>query len=212
MDGLLFDTETLYQQAWTEAAEVGGFDVPRDVIRLAIGTPWVRCRGLMLEMLGEQFPIDDLYERMTRRFVQSSATDLRLKPGVLELLDVLDDLALPRCIATSSAHGTVQHHLAAHGLAHRFDAVIGHGDYADSKPAPAPYLVAATRLGVPALGCWALEDSHDGVRSASAAGTVTIMVPDLVPPSDEIRGLCHVVAESLHEVARLLPRGTGTSR
>ena len=107
MDGLLFDTEALYQQAFLEAAERAGYDVPADVIRQTIGVPWVRGRGLMLQQLGEQFPIDDYYTRMTDRFVALSATDLKLKPGVLELLDLLDALELPRCIATSSGHETV---------------------------------------------------------------------------------------------------------
>ena len=206
MDGLLFDTEALYQQAFLEAARLGGYDVPADVIRQTIGVPWVRGRGLMLRELGEQFPIDDYYNRMTDTFVALSATDLKLKPGVLELLDLLDELKLPRCIATSSSHETVRDHLSAHNLTHRFHAVIGHGDYAKSKPAPDPYLVAAERLAVPASFCLALEDSHSGVRSASAAGTMTIMVPDLVPPTAEIRALCLCVAESLRDVTALIER------
>jgi HAD superfamily hydrolase (TIGR01509 family) len=209
MDGLLFDTEALYQRAFAQAAELGGFDVPPDAIELAIGMPWVRGRGLMLERLGEQFPIDDLYARMTDRFAVLSANELRLKPGVVELLDLLDQLALPRCIATSSAHETVRAHLCAHDLTHRFHAVIGHGDYENSKPAPDPYLLAAERLGVAPSSCLALEDSHNGVRSASAAGMMTIMAPDLVPPTDEIRGLCLCVVQSLHDVARLIAEASG---
>ena len=204
MDGLLFDTEALYQQAYVETARLGGYDVPVEVIRLTIGMPWVRGRGLMLEQLGERFPVDEYYARMTDRFATLSATELRLKPGVLELLDLLDDLDLPRCIATSSAHETVRDHLSAHDLTHRFHAVIGHGDYGNSKPAPDPYLVAAERLAVPAGFCLALEDSHSGVRSASAAGMVTIMVPDLVPPTAEISALCVCVALSLHDVMALV--------
>jgi len=204
MDGLLFDTEALYQQAWREAAELGGYDVPVEVIRLTIGMPWVWGRDLMLRELGAPFPIDDYYSRMTDRFVELAATNLRLKPGVLELLDLLDDLDLPRCIATSSSHETVRDHLSAHGLTHRFHAVIGHGDYRNSKPAPDPYLAAAERLGVPAGFCLALEDSHGGVRSAAAAGMMTIMAPDLVPPTAEISALCLCVVESLHEVTALI--------
>jgi HAD superfamily hydrolase (TIGR01509 family) len=204
MDGLIFDTEALYQQAFVEAAGRAGYDVPSHVIQLAIGTPWVRGRGLMLRELGERFPIDDYYARMSDRFVVLSATELRLKPGVVELLDVLDELGLPRCICTSSAHETVRDHLTAHGLTDRYHAVIGHGDYANSKPAPDPYLLAAQRLGVPAHACLALEDSHNGVRSAAAAGMMTIMVPDLVPPTPEIRDLCSEVVASLHDVAALV--------
>lgn len=204
MDGLIFDTEALYQQAYIEAAALGGHDVPADVIRLVIGVPWVRGRGLLLQKLGAQFPIDDYYRQMTDRFWELSATELRLMPGVIELLDVLDRFDLPRCIATSSAHDTVHHHLSAHDLNHRFHAVIGHGDYLNSKPAPDPYLLAAERLGVPAGLCLALEDSHGGVRSASAAGMMTIMVPDLIPPTAEIADLCVHVAESLHDVTKLI--------
>jgi HAD superfamily hydrolase (TIGR01509 family) len=204
MDGLLFDTEALYQQAFLEAAKLGGYDVSPEILQLAIGMPWVRGRALLLERLGDQFPIDAYYDRMTDRFDELAATELRLKPGVIELLDVLDALALPRAIATSSAHETVRAHLAAHGLAHRFHAVIAEGDYAASKPAPDPYLVAAQRLCVPPARCLALEDSHNGVRSAAAAGMMTIMAPDLVAPTEEISGLCCLVVESLHDVARLL--------
>ena len=118
--------------------------------------------------------------------------------------DLLDALGLPRAIATSSAHETVQAHLSAHGLTHRFDVVVGHGDYAQSKPAPDPFLLAAERLAVPAAFCLALEDSHNGVRAAHAAGMMTVMVPDLLPATDEMRSLCLAIAESLHEVRALL--------
>ncbi len=78
------------------------------------------------------------------------------------------------------------------------------GDYAAGKPAPDPFLKAAERLGVEARACLALEDSHAGVRSASSAGMMTIMVPDLLEPTDEIRGLCTAVVPSLHEVRGLI--------
>jgi HAD superfamily hydrolase (TIGR01509 family) len=211
MDGLIFDTEALYQQAYLEAAVLGGYDVPADVIRQAIGMPWVRGRGTMLQQLGDTFPIDDYYARTTARFVELSASELRLKPGVIELLDMLDRLDLPRGIATSSAHDTVRDHLSAHALTHRFHAVVGHGDYPNSKPAPDPYLLAAERLGVPAGQCLALEDSHGGVRSAAAAGMMTIMVPDLVPATAEIAALCVGVVESLHEVAALVLKSRQTA-
>jgi HAD superfamily hydrolase (TIGR01509 family) len=135
-------------------------------------------------------------------------TRLALKPGAVELLDTLDELRLPRAIATSSAHRTVQHHLAAHDLAGRFDAIVGAGDYAFGKPAPDPYLRAAERLGVEPASCLALEDSHNGVRSASTAGMMTIMVPDLLEPTEEVRRLCHLVVPDLHEVRLIILEGT----
>ncbi|MGE0716106.1 MAG: HAD family hydrolase [Alphaproteobacteria bacterium] len=204
MDGLIFDTEALYQEAFLAAAAAGGHDLPAAVIRLAIGVPWLRTREMLLERMGPAFPVDGYYTTVIGQFDLLAATRLGLKPGVVELLDLLDDLALPRCIATSSAHATVQSHLAAHSLTDRFHGVVGHGDYARSKPAPDPFLMAARRLGVDPARCLALEDSHNGVRSAAAAGMMTVMVPDLLAPTPEIEALCTRVAADLHQVRALI--------
>lgn len=82
--------------------------------------------------------------------------------------------------------------------------IVGHGDYEAGKPAPDPFLIVAQRLGIEPRQCLALEDSHNGVRSAAAAGMMTVMVPDLLEATDEIRGLCTLVADELHEVRSLI--------
>ena len=86
----------------------------------------------------------------------------------------------------------------------RFDAVVAHGDYQQGKPAPDSFLEAAKRLGVEPQVCLALEDSHNGIRSASSAEMMTIMVLDLLEPTEDIRGLCTFVVHNLHEVRSLI--------
>src|SRR5436190_10585789 len=118
---------------------------------------------------------------------------------------MLDQLPrLPRAIATSSSRTTVERHLTSHSLMDRFVEIICRGDYEKGKPAPDPFLKAAERLGVEPRLCLALEDSHNGVRSASAAGMITVMVPDLLEPTHEIRACCTFVVGDLHEVQRLI--------
>src|SRR5471032_2796428 len=204
MDGLLFDTEKLYARAALSAAKEIGCEMSLDVFHRIIGTTLQENRRVLLEHYGEAYPFDELRVVWSRHFKVLAATDLALKPGVLELLDLLDDLGVPRAIATSSSHATVRHHLASHDIASRFHEVVAHGDYADSKPAPDPFLRAAERLGVDPRHCLALEDSLNGVRSASSAGMMTVMVPDLVQPPDEIRSLCATVAPSLLDVPALI--------
>ncbi len=85
----------------------------------------------------------------------------------------------------------------------RFDQIICRGDYENGKPAPDPFLTAAERLGVQPRLCLALEDSHVGVRSASAAGMMTVMVPDLLEPTEALRAQCVLVARDLHQVRDL---------
>jgi HAD superfamily hydrolase (TIGR01509 family) len=202
MDGLLFDTEALYQEAILVAAAEGGHDATSGVFTRTIGLPWHQSRAVLLSHYGADFPVDDFFAAWLRHFDLMASTRLSLKPGAIELLDTLDSLRLPRAIATSSAHSTVQRHLTAHDLVGRFHEIVGHGDYEASKPAPDPFLKAAERLGVEPRLCLALEDSHNGVRSASAAGMMTVMVPDLLEPTDEIRGLCTLVVRDLHEVLK----------
>jgi beta-phosphoglucomutase-like phosphatase (HAD superfamily) len=120
----------------------------------------------------------------------------------------------PRQSATSSGdcdiviapYRTVERHLTAHNLLDRFDQIVASGDYMAGKPAPDPFLTAAERLGIEPRLCLALEDSYNRVRSAFAAGMMTIMVPDLLEPTVEIRDLCVHVAQDLHEVRRLILR------
>jgi HAD superfamily hydrolase (TIGR01509 family) len=187
MDGLLFNTESLYQDAVMLAAAEGGHQMVPDLFRQMVGLPVVQSRALLLAHFGEDFPVDAFEAAWVRYFWVIAETRLTLKPGVLELLDTLDELALPRAIATSSSHRTVERHLSAHDLLGRFDTVVGNGDYTAGKPAPDPFLTAAHRLSVEPKRCLALEDSPNGVRSAAAAGMMTIMVPDLVEPTAGIR-------------------------
>jgi HAD superfamily hydrolase (TIGR01509 family) len=204
MDGVLFDTETLYEQAAMAAALEMGFEMTSALFRSTIASPWPVVRVRLIEHFGPDLAIDELHAISRRIFRELIDNKPLLKPGVLELLDLLDGLGLPRAIATSSSRATVEHHLGTHKLAGRFHHIVAHGDYDRHKPDPDPYLKAAQGLAMSPTMCLALEDSHHGVRSASSAGMMTVMVPDLLPPTDEVRALClHVVAD-LHEVPRLI--------
>lgn len=203
MDGLLFDTEALWQDALLAAAAENGREIPDAVYRGSIGVRRSQTRDLFLSHFGEGFRFEDFHADWRRHFWRI-ADRIALKPGVRELLDLLDQLRLPRGIATSSARETAQHHLATHGLTDRFETIVCRGDYERGKPAPDPFLKAAERLEVEPRLCLALEDSHVGVRSAAAAGMMTVMAPDMMEPTEDIRRLCIFVARDLLEVRDLV--------
>lgn len=204
MDGLLFDTERLYEEAALAAAAEVGCDMDSAFFRTTLGSPWVVNRQRLLDRYGPTFAAEQLQDAAARIFNDLVERQQLLKPGVLELLELLDALELPRAIATTSSHATVRRHLDAHGLQGRFHHVVAHGDYARHKPAPDPFLLAAERLGVMPVHCLALEDSHNGIRSASAAGMMTVMVPDLLPATEEIQALCAHVVRDLHDVRQMI--------
>ena len=127
-----------------------------------------------------------------------------VKAGAIELLDFLRQHRLPLAIVTSSSQATVKKHLGRAGLLDRFDAIATRDDVVRSKPYPDVYLEAARRLGVAAENCIAFEDSNTGLTAAHAAGTMAIMVPDIVPPTEEVRAKCLQVVPDLVAVLRLL--------
>ncbi|PDT14386.1 HAD family hydrolase [Rhizobium sp. J15] len=204
MDGLIFDTEALYRDAVIKAAEEKGFNIPVSVYLETIGLPSTSARALLAMHIGGELPIEDLWKQASDLFRTMVATELRLKPGVIEILDWLEETQLPWAIVTSSDHDTVLSHLLAVNLKDRFMHIIAHGDYTAAKPHPEPYLKAASRLRVNPSRCVALEDSCSGVLSASRAGLMTIMVPDLVQPTLDIQSLCAYVAPNLHDVLAVL--------
>jgi HAD superfamily hydrolase (TIGR01509 family) len=204
MDGLIFNTEALYRDAAMAAATECGHDIPLAFYLSTIGTPLEATRSVFTARYGEGFDFDFFWTNAKARFYQMAKLQLCPKPGVLDLLDFLDEAGLPCAIATSSRHEEVQHHLGLHALTERFGTIIAHGDYARGKPDPEPFLKAAERLGVEPQLCVALEDSYHGVRAASGAGMMTIMVPGLFPATTEMEGLCVGIASDLHEVHALM--------
>jgi HAD superfamily hydrolase (TIGR01509 family) len=211
MDGVLFDTERLYQEAALIVGKDVGCAIPAGLLERVIGLSWPGTRALFAETFGPSFLLDEFIAGRLRQFEELAAARLSLKPRARELISTLEEFAIPRAIATGSARGNVEQHLAAHSLANRFHAIVAHGDYAAGKPAPDPFLIirAAERLAVDPRLCIAIEDSYNGVRSAAAAGVITIMVPDLVAPSEEIQALCVHVMRDVSEVEELIrPAGS----
>ena len=209
MDGLLVNTEAIYRDAILGEAEARGRPMPLDLFLQMIGLPAQASDQLTRGHFGEGFDVDTFNDGVTLRVHARLAEDGVLKAGVVELLDLLDERSIRRAIVTSSSHATVEAHLGRSGILPRFEAVIARGDYVRGKPSADPYLRAAAVLGIDPKRCLALEDSFNGVRAAHAAGVATIMVPDLLTPTDEMRGLCIAIVQTLHDVCALILEAPG---
>lgn len=204
MDGLLVDSEIMVREVMYEVTRRRGLTLPEDVFLRMVGLPGAASRMVAVAHFGDAFDYEGWNAEVWATAHGRIDAGVPIKTGAAELLDLLDQLGLPRAVATSSGHPTVARQLGPIGLLARFDAVVAHGDYARGKPDPDPFLVAAARLGIEPIDCLALEDSHNGVRAAHAAGMMTVMVPDLLGATDEMHGLCVAIASTLHDVRQLL--------
>jgi len=206
MDGLLLDTETLNKESIFATCGELGFAMTDDLLLSLVGCPEDASDAKLVLHFGQAFPLRDFHSINRFRFAQLSSGGIPLRPGALEILVFLKSRGIPRAVATSTDRESARKHLRESGLHPLLDAIVTRTDVTYGKPHPESYLKAARSLGVAPAGCLALEDSHNGVRAAAAAGMATIMVPDLLPPTGEIRALCIGVAESLSHVLAELAR------
>ncbi len=204
MDGLLIDTEPVVFRAMQATASDLGRELPFATFQRMVGLQHALGERILLEHFGEGFDLPSWSAEISRRFREELAAGIALKAGVVEILDLLDEVGLPRAIATSSTLQSVRQSLGPHGLVDRFHALVTRDVQTHGKPHPEPFLRAAEALGIDPRHCLALEDSHNGVRSAAAAGMMTVMVPDLLDPTEEMATLCVRVARDLHEVRGML--------
>lgn len=200
MDGTLLDTEMVFKQiVWDVSTELG-FEMTDGIHHAMVGSSHETTNRLLVEAYGVSFPYTIFDEKCRVLMKQKMSEVVPVKAGVHELLAELKARRIPAAVATSSRAPHALGHLGGAGILSMFEAVVTRDDVINPKPHPEPYLLAASRLGVDPLLCIAVEDSHTGVRAAHAAGMQTIMVPDIVAPSDEINALCVAVMDSLHDL------------
>ncbi len=200
MDGTLIDTETVFKQVIWDVSRSLGFEMREEVHMGMIGQSHEASNRLLVEAYGVSFPID-MFEAECRRLMTGRMQGaVPVKRGAREMLEMLAARDIPMAVATSSRTAPALGHLGTAGLLDMLSAVVTRDDVTHPKPHPEPYLLAAGRLRTRPETCLAIEDSHTGVRAAHAAGMQTVMVPDLMQPSDEVRGLCAAVMASLDEV------------
>jgi len=204
MDGTLLDTEGLYKKAFDHAAALQGFALPDGLHTTMIGLPGAESDRIVGESLGAGFDRVRFRQDLTLRVGELIAEGVPIKPGALELLDLLTHHNVPRAIATSSTRPGAVRNLTKAGLWDRFHHIVTRDEVAQGKPSPDVFLKAAERLGVEPGHCLALEDSHNGIRAAHRAGMMAVMIPDMLPPNEEISGLCTLIVEDLHRVRHLL--------
>jgi HAD superfamily hydrolase (TIGR01509 family) len=200
MDGTLLDTEAAFRDVVFEVCTGLGFTMTHDVHQSMVGSSHEFTNKLLVEAYGVAFPYAMFDQQCREMMKHRMAETVPVKAGVHELLAELKARRIPAAVATSSRSPHALGHLGRAGLLDMFAAIVTRDEVQNPKPHPEPYLMAARHLGVAPETCLAVEDSHSGVRAAHAAGMQTIMVPDLVRPSDEVAALCAHVMESLHHL------------
>ena len=205
MDGVVLDTEKLYARFWAEAAQ-------------ALGYPMTYEQALGMRSLNNEAGQAKLESYFGPGVSRAKMRDKRVelmdayvaihgidpKPGIHGLLDALRARGIRTAIATSSPKERAMQYLQSLGLAEKFDSICSGHDVAQGKPAPDIYLYAAACIGLAPENCLAIEDSPAGIESASRAGCMPVLVPDLDGSNEQMRKILFAEADTLPELLELL--------
>ena len=177
LDGLLVNTEELYQHVGSELLRRRGRTFEPDLLDAMMGRPQKVSLGIMIEWHGLTDTIETLAAETHQIFQSLLDTELRTMPGAVDLLDRLDAQGIARGVATSSGPAFARDVLSRVGLLERFAFVLTSADVSHGKPHPEIYQTAAQRLGIEPGAMLVLEDSQAGCKAAVAAGAVAVAVP-----------------------------------
>lgn len=205
VDGVLFNTERLMHQIWHEVgAEMGWPQPGRDYLEF-VGNGRSVIFEKMLAFYGPDFPKEEFLTTCSQTLQDRvEQFGIPLKPGVREMLDFLKQQNIPMAIATSTAMRRTGKRMELTGLAPYFTAMITGDQVTHGKPDPEIYLLACNALGTDPSRTLAVEDSRNGILSASAARMPTVMIPDMIPPTPELEALLWNRFDSLSDLQKAL--------
>lgn len=201
MDGVIFDSERVVQEEWYQLfAELGIPDLEK-IYYKCLGVNTAATKQIFWDYYGADFPVDTYKEEVSRRFHEKYGDGkLPLKPGVRELLSFLNEKGILVGLATSTRYQVAEQEIRDAGILPFFTNLTCGDMVSKSKPEPDIFLKACENLCIHPEEAIAVEDSYNGIRSASRAGLTPIMVPDLMAPNEEMQELAAHIFGNLLEV------------
>lgn len=196
LDGLMFNTEELYQEVGTELLRRRGHEFTQTLLDQMMGRPSAIALQIMIDTHGLSATVADLLAETDEIFPAILKARLAPMPGLIELLAALEKNNIPKGIATSSRRSFVENVLGVFQFAPRFKPILTSEDITHGKPHPEIYLKAAAGLGLSPGEILVLEDSQNGCKAAVAAGAVAVAVPGDHSRGHDFTG-ARLVAETL---------------
>ncbi|HWE82081.1 MAG TPA: HAD family phosphatase [Gaiellaceae bacterium] len=186
LDGVIVDSEQVWDGVREELAHERGGDWHSGAQRDMMGMSSPEWSRYMHDRIGLRESPEEINRIVVGRMLQRYADGPPFIPGALDAVHRIA-ARFTLGLASSSNRELIDAVLVAGELTQLFRATVSSEEVASGKPAPDVYLEAARRLDVDPAACVAIEDSHNGIRSAKAAGMTCIAIPNPhFPPGDAV--------------------------
>ncbi len=201
-DGVLVDSERIAVRVDVSVlAQLGWAMTETEVVERFMGRTDAYMVSQIEAQLGRPLPAN-WEEPFQHLYREAFEAELKPVPGILE---ALEEIPSPTCVASSGTHERIRYTLGLTGLYTRFvGRIFSASEVAHGKPAPDLFLHAANRMGVPPAACAVVEDSRYGVEAARAAGMRAFGYAGGLSPRHSLEGPGTVVFDDMRELPRLL--------
>lgn len=205
MDGVIFDTEVLYERFWCLAAKELGYTMTVDDVRSIRSTDSGVARKIIKSRLGDEFDYDGVKAlRVSLMADYINANGITIKPGIKELLDFLKVNRIRTALATTSNYKRMTMFMEKAELLKYFDYCLTGDRVLKGKPDPLIYTLAAKGIGLRPCECIAVEDSKNGIISAYNAGCNVIMAVDRDEPDEDMKSKCIAVVHNAFRIIEII--------
>jgi HAD superfamily hydrolase (TIGR01509 family) len=212
MDGVLVDSEHLWERMWAAFADARGHRWTVDQTRQVQGMSAPEWSAFLARFTAaaetaaetERLVVDDMIMALDDGEIELLPGSERMVTEVASRADI--------ALASSAPRRLIDAVLDRHGLTKYFSATVSSAEVPRGKPSPDVYLEAARKLGRQARDCLAVEDSSNGLRAAAAAGMTVVAIPSSgYPPADDALAQASFIARDLDEVRIRLMESLGES-
>ncbi|MGI8306723.1 HAD family hydrolase [Saccharopolyspora hattusasensis] len=208
MDGVLVESEHLWERMWAKFAAARGKTWTVEQTRQVQGMSAPEWSAFLADFSAtsdsaaetERLVVDDMIAAL-------DGGEIELLPGAEKMVTEVAARA-PIALASSAPRRLIDAVLGRHGLTRHFSATVSSAEVPKGKPSPDVYLSAADKLGQHPQHCLAVEDSSNGLRAAAAAGMTVVAIPNSdYPPAEDALAKASYIATDLDDVRSRLVSG-----
>lgn len=200
VDGLLLDTERVWQEVWIDVAKEYSPDIAgKSLFKKVVGYSGESVGQILHQELQGHCTPEEFLETAREIGLERLRKELRVKPGVYEILSFLKKNKIRMAVATSTSRLLTEERLKRVGLYSNFDCICCGDDICNKKPSPDIYLEVLKKTGTNNKDALVFEDSKVGITAACRADIPCILIPDLIDPDQEQIKMAKQVLPSLND-------------
>jgi HAD superfamily hydrolase (TIGR01509 family) len=178
LDGTLVDSMWVWEKIDIQYLQKRGLPLPDDLKDEIAHLSFEETSKYFKNRFNLNDSLEEIISEWNEMALHEYSTNVLLKPGALDFLDVLKKNNIKIALATSNSHLLLELALKNNGIFHYFDSITTTGEVSRGKDHPDVYLLAAKKLEVPPEECVVFEDILPAILGAKAAGMKVIGVKD----------------------------------